>query len=82
MRLDEQKKINKTNSVKCFSPEKSNAVIQGADQDVRVTVSIHVHPSIDRVAESLEASVTQSLTFDHLQGAASMQEINTTDVKL
>lgn len=38
-----------------FLPEQGNAVIQRTNQDVRVTVVIHVHPSIDGVAKSSES---------------------------
>lgn len=39
-------------------PEQSDAVIQRTNQEVRVTVLIHVHTSTDGIAKGLEPTTT------------------------
>lgn len=52
-----------------FVPKQSHAVIQRANQDVGITVFIHVHPSVDGVAERVELSISHRLTLNYLQRA-------------
>ena len=51
-------------------PEQGYAVVKRADQNVRITVAIYVHPSVDGVAEGLEFAIMHRLTLNHLQRAA------------
>lgn len=52
-----------------FLPEQGYAVVQGAHQDVWVTVVVHVQPSTDGVPKGLKPAASHRLALYHLQGA-------------